>query len=131
MADNWTLVICQLSASTATLPVTHLPLSLRVASLITTVRCYFPLYLCFYHLFHPLTSLQHHCHRPLSLVLILSTMDQEPPRPEKKKRGRPKGSKDKPRQPGDKPRGRPKKAPKPAQAARAVDAADVDGKSGS
>ena len=58
-------------------------------------------------------------------------MDQEPPRPEKKKRGCPKGSKDKPRQPGDKPRGRPKKAPKPAQAVRAVDAADVDGKSGS
>ena len=58
-------------------------------------------------------------------------MDQEPPQPEKKKSGRPKGSKDKPRQPGDKPRSRPKKAPKPAQAARAVDAADVDGKSGS
>lgn len=58
-------------------------------------------------------------------------MDQEPPRPEKKKRGRPKGSKDKPRQPGDKPRGRPRKAPQPVQAAQVVDIADVDGESGS
>ena len=56
-------------------------------------------------------------------------MNQEPPRPEKKKRGHPKGLKDKPRQPGDKPRGRPRKDPKPTQAARAV--AEVDGKSGS
>ena len=42
-------------------------------------------------------------------------MDQQQPvLPEKKKRGRPKGSKDRPRQPGDKPRGRPRKVPEPA-----------------
>ena len=60
-------------------------------------------------------------------------MDQEPPRPEKKKRGRPNGWKDKPRQPGDKPRGRPRKAPNPTQAAQVEDSstANVDGKSNS
>jgi hypothetical protein len=54
-------------------------------------------------------------------------MDHQPVLPEKKKRGRPKGSKDKPRQPGDKPRGRPRKAHEPAWTAQAVIAAEVDG----
>ena len=54
-------------------------------------------------------------------------MDHEPLPPEKKKRGCPKGSKDKPRQPGDKPRGRPRKAPETA-AQVVSDRADVDGK---
>jgi len=49
--------------------------------------------------------------------------------PEKKKRGRPKGSKDKPRQPGERPWGRPRKAPEPAQTAQAVITAEVDGES--
>ena len=47
-------------------------------------------------------------------------MDHQPALPEKKKRGRPKGSKDKPRQPGDKPRGRLRKAPELARTAQAV-----------
>ena len=64
------------------------------------------------------------------VVVTLSTMDHEPP---VKKRGRPKGSKDKPRLPGDKPRGRPRKAPKLAAhvVSEASDAACVDSKSNS
>lgn len=59
-------------------------------------------------------------------------MDQhwqlEPALPAKKKRGRPKGSKDKARQPGDKPRGRPRKVPKLATSdQRVVTAAVVNG----
>ncbi len=54
-------------------------------------------------------------------------MDHQPALPEKKKRGRPKGSKDKPRQPGDKPRGRPRKVPEQNQTARAAVTAEVDG----
>ena len=67
--------------------------------------------------------------RPYSIVTAChhpAKMDHEPP---VKKRGRPKGSKDKPRQPGDKPRGRPRKAPK--LAAQVSDAAGVDSKSDS
>ena len=56
-------------------------------------------------------------------------MDHQPVLPEKKKRGRPKGSKDKPRQPGERPWGRPRKAPEPAQTAQAVITAEVDGES--
>ena len=83
-----------------------------------------------YHFIPSLDSLHIVTASLLLPVVILSTMDQEPLQPVKKKRGRPKGSRDKPRQPGDKPRGRPRKAPKPAQAARAdAAAANVDGRS--
>jgi hypothetical protein len=55
-------------------------------------------------------------------------MDQQPPTlAEKKKRGRPKGSKDKPRQPGDKPRGRPRKVLEQVPTAQAAVMAEVDG----
>lgn len=55
-------------------------------------------------------------------------MDHQPTLPEKKKRGRPKGSKDKPRQPGGKPRGRPRKVPEPTQITQeVVSAGEVDG----
>lgn len=53
-------------------------------------------------------------------------MEQQPALPEKKKRGRPKGSKDKPRQPGDKPRGRPRKYPDPARTDQPAVTAVVD-----
>lgn len=118
-----TLVICLLSASTATPPMAHIVASTSFASQKTTVCC-FPPSLCFFFAY-PISS------RPYSITtpVLMSMMDQEPLQPEKKKRGRPKGSKDKPQQPGDKPRGRPRKAPNPTQAARVEDTADVDGKS--
>jgi len=85
----------------------------------------------YYHLSLLFTQLQQHSAACPSLLLWLSvksTMDQrhwQPLQPEKKKWGRPKGSKDKPRQPGDKPRGRPRKV-NPADSVQVV---DIDGKS--
>ena len=141
-----TLVICQLSASTATSPLIHfqvfqfffcqfLPtmffffvyrqsLSARVKISSNTVRLLIYLIsFLFIYISQLLTALS-------PPVVTLSTMDHEPPM---KKRGRPKGLKDKPRLPGDKPRGRPRKAPKLAAhvVSDASDAACVDSKSDS